>query len=239
MCDEEEKIPKVLSATETMILTGRIYPAIQSCVRNRYYIILGIFAYYGFILTADKFWSKISHQNLDAVTINLFVSIIFTFFVFHNLINYWSNGEEEYKLEGKKDKIFPDMELLFSITALSLIWGAQFILFKGNIYNSIAFELSLSLFVLTMIIKVIMPKIWDTTFRLIMGIVFIFVGIVLLCPQKILEILARIPNLDAIKPRYSLVIGFIVIGIIFLSKILSSLLDKKNSKKNCINNNLT
>ena len=110
-----------LSEKDKIILQGRIYPAIQSCVNNRYKIILAIFAYYSFIFSSENFFEKSQNSN-----INLFASIIFTFFVGHNLVNYWSNQKEQMKIETKaKNKCkCPLVEIAFSIVTLLLIWLA-------------------------------------------------------------------------------------------------------------------
>ena len=44
-----------LSERDKFILNGRIYPAIRSCVNNRYKIILAFFAYHSFIYSSDNF----------------------------------------------------------------------------------------------------------------------------------------------------------------------------------------
>jgi hypothetical protein len=105
------------------ILQGRIYPAIQACVNNRYKIILGVFAYYSFIFTSEKFRSQV-----DIAGVNLLVSIIFSVFVGHNLVNYWMNAWEQCKIENDGRltwKDWPIMEILFSAFTLVLIWGAH------------------------------------------------------------------------------------------------------------------
>jgi hypothetical protein len=103
------------------ILNGRVYPAIRACVNNRYKIVLGIFAYYSFIFTSDKFFEIHKTSN-----INLFVSIIFSIFVIHNLVNYWWNKKDQVKIEnkGESKRKWPWLEILFSIATLFLIWGA-------------------------------------------------------------------------------------------------------------------
>jgi len=116
-----------LSDKNKMILTGRIYPAIQSCVNNRYKIVLGIFAYYGFIFT-----SKLSTITCK---VNFFTSIIFTLFAGHNLWNYWANARDQKKYEngGQLDvkllEVRPDAEIIFAIIVFSLIWGGHIYFF--------------------------------------------------------------------------------------------------------------
>jgi hypothetical protein len=125
--DEKDKI----------ILTGRIYPAIQSCVRNRYLIVLGIFAYYSFVFTSERFDNLCENQRFK---INVLVSLIFSFFVAHNLANYWLNQKDEVKIERgetyewKDFKKYPCMEIVFSLIVLCLIWGSQYLFFTGETY---------------------------------------------------------------------------------------------------------
>ncbi len=74
-------------------LTGRIYPTIQSCVNNRYKIIVGYFAVVGFLLVkVDVLKLFIKSGAL------VFLSIIFTLFVVHNSVNYWRNAKEQWEL---------------------------------------------------------------------------------------------------------------------------------------------
>lgn len=118
------------------ILSGRIYPAIENCVRNRYYIIAGLFAYYFFlIINYDLLLNnlkKIFPKELIAFNIlNLSVSIAFVLIVFHNLINYVLNNREQRTLEKNKENNSNDrfwdplwasqMELTFSIVAIVFI----------------------------------------------------------------------------------------------------------------------
>lgn len=75
MSEENKKI----SESEKTILTGRIYPAIQSCVNNRYKIIVGYFAVIGFILSARRLsenaWIKddqfFVNRNLEDLAIGV------------------------------------------------------------------------------------------------------------------------------------------------------------------------
>lgn len=114
-----------LSEKDKVILQGRIYPAIQSCVQNRYYLLLGIFAYYSFIFTSPEFQKKINANP----EVSCLISLIFTVFIVHNLMNYWLNSIEQKEKEGDK-RDSPTMEIsFFSITFL-LIWGAQYFIFQ-------------------------------------------------------------------------------------------------------------
>jgi magnesium-transporting ATPase (P-type) len=93
MCEQK------LREIDKIKLTGRIYPAIQSCVGNRYRILIGIFAYYGFLLTKPSVLSLFQTNN-----INLYVSFFFALCIIHNTYNYVANAYEQYRIEGKKEK---------------------------------------------------------------------------------------------------------------------------------------
>ena len=115
------------------ILKNRIYPAIQSCVKARYYIIVGIFAFYSFILT-----SNVPSITTNFDCIKLYGSIMFTLFTFLNSYNYCRNSGEQYSIEKKNESDSfgiwlkrNDIELIFFILAVSLIWGF-FLLIKKD-----------------------------------------------------------------------------------------------------------
>jgi hypothetical protein len=84
-------------------LVGRIYPAIKSCVSNRYRILLGIFAFYSFIATTDLYEGKPVKP-----WIFMGVSAIFTVFIVHNMLNYRKNAQEQYAAE---DVVITDKRL--------------------------------------------------------------------------------------------------------------------------------
>jgi len=105
-----------ISDREKVILTGRIYPAIQSCVGNRYKIIVGYFAIVGFLLF-DNDKLKIFINSGGA----LFVAIIFTIFVIHNSYNYWRNARKQWILEKVEEKI-PIVEIFSFLIMVILIW---------------------------------------------------------------------------------------------------------------------
>ena len=75
-------------------LEGRIYPAIKSCVSNRYRILLGVFAFYSFIATTDLY-----KGIKEKPWILIGVSAIFTAFILHNVLNYRKNAQEQYAAE--------------------------------------------------------------------------------------------------------------------------------------------
>ena len=116
MCNDE------LTQKDKVILNGRVYPAIQACVSNRYKIVLGIFAYYSFIYTSENFYTR-----LKCCDVNLYVSTIFALFVLHNLVNYWCNNNTECELEKRKRK-WPWMEIFFAIFTWILIAAGYFTL---------------------------------------------------------------------------------------------------------------
>src|SRR5574337_29875 len=105
------------------ILTGRIYPAIAACVGNRYKIVLSFFAYYSFILNAKEVRTFVKQNGLS---LYLYVSLLFTFFIVHNWLNYFFNAKEEIKLEegrsGCKSAFCASlMETLFAVVSLIMV----------------------------------------------------------------------------------------------------------------------
>lgn len=113
-------------------LEGRIYPAIKSCVNNRYKIITGIFSVYAFVKSS-------LNTNIIAEKVSLYVAWVFTFFVIHNSFNYFFNAWEQYSLEetegnkistGKKILYLIRAEGFFSIAMLLIIWLGYFFVIK-------------------------------------------------------------------------------------------------------------
>lgn len=112
------------------ILNGRIYPAIQSCVANRYRILLGIFAFYSFVMT-----STIQSIRLRFDDIKLYASILFTVVTLLNSYNYVRNSSEQRKREKEDEEKSRadnwlewikrnDIELIFVFVMMILIWGS-------------------------------------------------------------------------------------------------------------------
>jgi hypothetical protein len=122
-----------ISENNKVILNGRIYPAIAACVNNRYKIILGLFAFYSFILTSQKKPVE-DHYN----EILSYGSIMFVIFIVHNCFNYCVNSGDQRKYENTNDSgcricdfiKYNLMELLFMICSLILICGAYIKLLK-------------------------------------------------------------------------------------------------------------
>jgi hypothetical protein len=121
-------------------LEGRIYPAIQSCVSNRYRILLGVFAFYSFIASTELY-GKI-HDNRPWILIG--ASIIFIAFIVHNMFNYWKNAQEQYAAEDvvitdKRLKSKPKkkgyyrhgikFEIIFGVCSILIVIGLA-VLFK-------------------------------------------------------------------------------------------------------------
>ncbi len=77
-------------------LAGRIYPAIQNCVGNRYKIVAGYFAIAGYVLFDDQRLGKFVSSGADLVT-----ALIFTMFVAHDFINYRDNAKEQWGIENE------------------------------------------------------------------------------------------------------------------------------------------
>ena len=103
--------------TNRVILTGRIYPAIQKCVGNRYKILVGYFGVFGYLLS-----SKSTLETFSSSGALLLLTIVFTAFTLHNSVNYWINASEQSKFENK-DTSNPAMEVAALIVILGLIWG--------------------------------------------------------------------------------------------------------------------
>ena len=113
---------KEITDLEKTILTGRIYPAIQSCVGNRYKIIIGYFAIVGFLLVNDEVLKRFVEYKAAAL-----LAAVFTVFAIFNLVNYWFNAKDQWKLEGIKKKL-PLVEFLSTVVMVALIWGGYFVL---------------------------------------------------------------------------------------------------------------
>ncbi|MDI6728747.1 MAG: hypothetical protein QMD44_07495 [Thermodesulfovibrionales bacterium] len=113
-------------------LEGRIYPAIKSCVGNRYKIITGIFSVYAFVKSS-------LNTNIITEKVSLYAAWVFTFFVVHNSANYFFNAWEQYGLEetegneistGKRIWYFMRAEGFFLIAMLLIIWMGYFFVIK-------------------------------------------------------------------------------------------------------------
>ena len=109
---------------DRIILEGRIYPGILSCVNNRWRIFIGIFAYYSF-----QFTPYFSDKNGRISELNLLISFLFTGFILHNLFNYAANLKIERLLEEKRNINWwvalweSYMEWSFSILSIIIVWS--------------------------------------------------------------------------------------------------------------------
>ena len=83
-----------LSNRDEIVLTGRIYPAIQSCVSNRYKIVAGYFAVLAYLL-----WNKTEVTG----ELMVLVTIFFALLVVHNAYNYYKNAKDQWELEGPRE----------------------------------------------------------------------------------------------------------------------------------------
>lgn len=108
---------KEISDRSKIILTGRIYPAIQSCVSNRYKILVGYFAVVGFLLVEKEKLKELAHPGPLVL-----LAVIFTLFVVHNFCNYLLNANEQRELEGQKKGSHLSVEISSSTIMLALIW---------------------------------------------------------------------------------------------------------------------
>ncbi len=105
-------------------LKGRIYPAIQSCVGNRYKILISFFAFYSFIMT-----SEISSIRNNFDNIQKYASILFILLSGLNFYNYWRNAKEQWGIENNGKKYgwrewynCIDVELFFFLIMVSLVF---------------------------------------------------------------------------------------------------------------------
>ena len=103
-----------------IILTGRIYPAIQSCVNNRYKIILAFFAYHSFIYSSDN-----CCEIANKTGVKWGASILFGVFIILNTANYLLNTCDQIKREtGKKwswKSLWKAADIEFYFLGLSII----------------------------------------------------------------------------------------------------------------------
>jgi len=83
------------------ILIGRIYPAIQSCVRNRFLFLLGIFTFYSFILTSTN---KNVIDNFNKI--QNYGTVLFFLITLFNFLNYLFNSIEAFKIEVEDRKMY-------------------------------------------------------------------------------------------------------------------------------------
>ena len=132
MSDTESSNNINITDDEKLILTGRIYPAIQSCVGNRYKIILGYFIAIGFLLSMEKpKCPEILHKGTAC-----YLAIVFSLFVVHNSINYYRNKKDQMKLEHYKPKNwveknypgFSVVDVLSGLIMVAIILGGYFFL---------------------------------------------------------------------------------------------------------------
>ena len=114
---------KQVNGMNKLILKGRIYPGILSCVNNRWRIFIGIFAYYSL-----QFTSYFNDGNKSISEINLLISWLFTGFILHNLFNYTANLKVERLLEEKRDinwwvALYESyMEWTFTLLSINIVW---------------------------------------------------------------------------------------------------------------------
>jgi hypothetical protein len=118
---------EIISDSARLKLEGRIYPAIKSCVRNRYLIISGYLAYAGFLVSNPAIKQRIYGNLLREI----FVPLVFLAFVIHNLFNYSSNNNEQAILEGAPPKSWIDgnrMEVASALISLVIFIVGFFLL---------------------------------------------------------------------------------------------------------------
>ncbi|UCB45482.1 MAG: hypothetical protein JSV25_14940 [Spirochaetota bacterium] len=110
-------------------LEGRIYPAIQRCVSNRYRILMGVLTYYGFIARTG-FYEKLIG---DPYRVSWVVSIAFSLLAGINSLNYILNAWEQYGAEARIisfEELHPKwhafrIEPLISALLILAIWASR------------------------------------------------------------------------------------------------------------------
>ena len=101
-------------------LQHRVYPAIKSCVNNRYLILTSIFAFFSFVLNSGEF--------KDENTIYHYGAMFFTAIILLNAFNYSANAKEQYRLEGKEYRTCGSrwkrnrIEIIFSSLTIIGLW---------------------------------------------------------------------------------------------------------------------
>ncbi len=127
----EEEIPgNDLRANDIEILKGRIWPAIQSCVSNRYKILLSFFAFYSFIMKSTII------SITDRHDIQLYTSILFFILTIINSYNYSENSHEQWEKEHNQHRNRSwkewfrcnDVEIAFFVIMMDLVVGGYFLI---------------------------------------------------------------------------------------------------------------
>lgn len=121
-------------------LTGRVYPAILSCMNNRYKIISGILIYYAFLISNPNTSAALLEDRFIGAIIPLFLFL----FSLHNYTNYRANAIEQYKFEKeewKYSELSPrqkfdilDMEIYTLILTITLLYSG-YLYITGLICN--------------------------------------------------------------------------------------------------------
>ncbi len=103
-------------------LEGRIYPAIKSCVRNRYLIVSGYLAYAALLVSHPDIKELIYCGSMWKACA---IPAVFTAFVIHNFLNYVMVAEEQLILENNAFRRPFDeagMEIVSAIASALIIW---------------------------------------------------------------------------------------------------------------------
>ena len=119
-----------------LILTENILPSIHAAIRNRYYILLGIFGYYGFILAYNL------KEKLNWEASLVFGSVIM-FVVMHNYINYYLNAKKQFELIRKnKKELFSfwhtKLEWSFALLTFTVLGLANYRFYKQGSFSLLA-----------------------------------------------------------------------------------------------------
>ena len=88
-----------MNEDEKTILCGRIYPALQSCVRYRYLILAGYLVAFAYIRNNIDLLKTFGDKRIFFILWVLFWLAILA----HNLRNYYQNAKAEYEIERSGD----------------------------------------------------------------------------------------------------------------------------------------
>lgn len=126
---EEERRGNDFSGNDLEILKGRVWPAIQSCVSNRYKILLSFFAFYSFIMKSTIISISDRHD------IQRYTSILFVIITFLNSYNYTQNSREQWRIVQPHEQYgwrewvkTNDVEIVFFMIMMDLVGGAYFLI---------------------------------------------------------------------------------------------------------------
>jgi hypothetical protein len=120
-----------MTGNEKVVLQGRIYPAIQSCVSYRYLILTGNLISFVYV------WKN--PCLLDAFGSVCCIRMFFPLWVFfwsavltHNLLNYWGNAKEECEMERRPFHGFRSCEMEWAFLIICVLLNVGVLCSLGN-----------------------------------------------------------------------------------------------------------